>query len=853
MKSWMLRLGALAIFSGVGCLGVMFAQHRFAAKDDAPPPDFSKPPVNAEAVAAMSGNTPGDRYSRQLGAMNSGAPAQTTEVMPSSPDHQPVDPFQGADQTGLGSNYRNSGEKPTASSEANAGDHDIDRRVTPAAYEEKTPEQSGGAATNSGAADHQLVRNPFRSGSESGEPRRLDADPNAAPMAADARAISGAHDNAATAVDLPDAGGMNSTGGASRAIPMAGNDPRYVDSAARKASGIAAATGVVEAAHDLMGGSAATTPADVNAGSRYGNPAISNAPAANPSSPTDNYRQPAGANDLRATSEAQSPNDLRAGSSARGLDSPEAMTSRGVPAAMPNDLSSASALSNSAMPNAVMPNSGSIANLASTANSANGMPIGSSGPVATGANVEGSGRPGDKKFEGAQTPSVTIEKMAPTEIKVGKEATFAVVVRNTGPVLANDVQVTDAVPQGTRLIATTPKTSLGPRGEIVWKVGDMKPGDESKLEVQVMPLEEGEIGSTAVVQFRSVASMRTVATKPELVLDVTAPQQVMIGSDAKMQIKLSNPGTGAASKVVLSAHIPATFQHPAGTELEFEVGEFRPGESRDLDLSLHAVQAGPGPITVAAQDDASLRVEKAANIEVVAPRLEVKLAGPAMRYLDRQAKYTVSVNNPGTASAKNLTLTTQLPKGMQFVEASDSGQYDASSNSVLWGLDELPAGQSGNVTLTALAKEAGDQKVRSEVKAAGGLSDGTDQITVVEGVAAVNFTVAHLEDPVEVGGQATYEIHIVNQGSKAASRLQVVAVFPQEIKPVSGDGPSKQAVEGQRIAFEPLARLAPKADITYRVVGQCLSPGDLRIQVLLQTDDMAKPVIKEEGTRVYKD
>ena len=120
-------------------------------------------------------------------------------------------------------------------------------------------------------------------------------------------------------------------------------------------------------------------------------------------------------------------------------------------------------------------------------------------------------------------------------------------------------------------------------------------------------------------------------------------------------------------------------------------------------------------------------------------------------------------------------------------------------------------------------------------------------------VAAVNFTVAHLEDPVEVGGQATYEIHIVNQGSKAASRLQVVAVFPNEIKPVSGDGPSKQAVEGQRIAFEPLARLALKADITYRVVGQCLSPGDLRIQVLLQTDDMAKPVIKEEGTRVYKD
>src|SRR5262249_5939630 len=141
MKSWMLRLGALAIFSGVGCLGVMFAQHRFAVKEDAPPPDFSKPPVNADAVAAMSGSNPaGDRYSRQLGAMNSGAPAQTTEVTPASPDRQLVDPFQGADQTGLGSNYRNSGEKPTASSEANVGDRDVDQRVIPAAYDEKPQE-----------------------------------------------------------------------------------------------------------------------------------------------------------------------------------------------------------------------------------------------------------------------------------------------------------------------------------------------------------------------------------------------------------------------------------------------------------------------------------------------------------------------------------------------------------------------------------------------------------------------------------------------------------------------------------------------------------------------------------------
>ena len=70
---------------------------------------------------------------------------------------------------------------------------------------------------------------------------------------------------------------------------------------------------------------------------------------------------------------------------------------------------------------------------------------------------------------------------------------------------------------------------------------------------------------------------------------------------------------------------------------------------------------------------------------------------------------------------------------------------------------------------------------------------------------------------------------------------------------MSGEGPAKQGISGQQVIFEPLSRLAPKADVTYRVVGQCLAPGDCRIQVLLKTEEMEKPVTKEESTRVYKD
>jgi hypothetical protein len=53
--------------------------------------------------------------------------------------------------------------------------------------------------------------------------------------------------------------------------------------------------------------------------------------------------------------------------------------------------------------------------------------------------------------------------------------------------------------------------------------------------------------------------------------------------------------------------------------------------------------------------------------------------------------------------------------------------------------------------------------------------------------------------------------------------------------------------------FEPLPRLAPKADTTYRIRVQGIQPGDLRLRVELSTDEISQPVNKEESTRVYSD
>lgn len=466
--------------------------------------------------------------------------------------------------------------------------------------------------------------------------------------------------------------------------------------------------------------------------------------------------------------------------------------------------------------------------------------------------IAGQGRPGPKLLEGAQSPTLVVEKAAPEEIQVGKPAVFAIRVQNTSSAPAHDVVIHDLVPQGTQLMETHPAAQVVD-GRLVWSIGTLKPNDTATVEMQVLPLAEGEIGSVAVVHSASEASVRTRCTRPQLTIDVNVPDEVLIGDDVAISIKISNPGTGIATGVVLTETIPDQLQHPSGSELEYEVGDLKPGESRQIELTMNAVKAGQVVNNLVAQGEGELRAEQQSQFMVVAPQLEVSMQGPKRRYLERQATYTVTVSNPGTAAAKEVQLITHLPKGLKFMGANNAGEYDPVTNTVHWVLEELPPKEAGQVTLTTLPVEMGEQMLKVESVAQRGLSAEQEEVVSVEGVAAILFQLVDVADPIEVGGETTYEIRVVNQGSKAATNVELVAIFPPQLKPRSANGPTRDTIHGQEVRFQPLNRLPPKGETTYQVRAQGIAPGDLRVQVQLMAGEMQSPVTKEESTRVYAD
>ncbi|MCU0977635.1 MAG: hypothetical protein MUF25_00535 [Pirellulaceae bacterium] len=474
--------------------------------------------------------------------------------------------------------------------------------------------------------------------------------------------------------------------------------------------------------------------------------------------------------------------------------------------------------------------------------------------AATAANsAEGDGVPGAEQLDGVQSPALSVEKLAPPEIQVGKEATFQIHVRNVGKVAAHEVTILDRIPKGTQFVNATPPATPTSQGQLMWNAGTLQPGDEVTVSLQLMPLSEGELGSVAQVVFQTQAAVRTLCTKPQLSVTHAGPQKVLIGETVVFDITVSNPGSGIATSVIMEEDVPEGLAHAAGRELEFEIGSLRPNESRQLQLTLKADKPGLVRNEILVRGDANLIAQHAVELEVIAPALEVALQGPKMRYLDRPATYDVVISNPGTAPAREVELVTYLPKGMKFVSADHKGQYEPQNHAVFWSLEELPANQTGGAKLTVLPLETGAQKLKLEGRAELGLKQSFEQVVQVESVAELQFTVVDEADPIEVGAETTYLITLTNSGSSAATNVQLAINLPTELKALGGDGPTRVAVDGDKLLVDPLARIGPGEEAVYRIKVQGGAAGHQRIQVQLVTQEMPVAVNREEVTRVYDD
>ncbi|MDD5644790.1 MAG: hypothetical protein PHO00_05020 [bacterium] len=107
------------------------------------------------------------------------------------------------------------------------------------------------------------------------------------------------------------------------------------------------------------------------------------------------------------------------------------------------------------------------------------------------------------------------------------------------------------------------------------------------------------------------------------------------------------------------------------------------------------------------------------------------------------------------------------------------------------------------------------------------------------------------EDPVEVGGNATYVVEIRNEGTSPCTNVKLESKVPDKMEFVSAEAPVNFTCESGSVDFEPYPFLPSGDKITYAITCKVLKEGSTKHTAVLTYDQSEQPIIDEEGTSCY--
>ncbi|MEZ6058873.1 MAG: hypothetical protein R3C19_00765 [Planctomycetaceae bacterium] len=276
-----------------------------------------------------------------------------------------------------------------------------------------------------------------------------------------------------------------------------------------------------------------------------------------------------------------------------------------------------------------------------------------------------------------------------------------------------------------------------------------------------------------------VGSQDTGPQSPSVTLQWVQHGDFNVGQECKCDLIIRNSSDSPVRHVIAEAVIPDGLQviaaspdpnSTAGSALwTFE--ELAAGDSRRVELTV--VPLGRGGM----QLNAFVRFTgfAASVFTVKEPMLQLSVDGPAQVEVGQQGSYVVSVTNPGTGVARNVTIQAAIPEGLEHRRGS----------LLTIEVGTLNPGESRQAKLSVAAVQGGPQNLAVRATADGELTDQTTtNITVVEPQLSI---AVHGPEQRVVGQQTDYEVVVVNDGNVASNNVRAKYRVPEGYEFISAD------------------------------------------------------------------
>ena len=467
---------------------------------------------------------------------------------------------------------------------------------------------------------------------------------------------------------------------------------------------------------------------------------------------------------------------------------------------------------------------------------------------------------GVRVISGVMRPNLVLQKTAPKNASVGSPLDYSIFVRNEGDATAFEVIVEDEVTSSVEVNGARPQPDFDrSTGKLIWRFDAIKPGDAEEIKVQVTPTGEGTLDGVASVKFKSRVQATTVVTAPRLRLQMTGPKEVKLGEEVAYRYVITNDGTGEARDVFLRTLLPngGGFNHPQGRDLEYEIQSMRPGEQREIILSV--VAGEPGEHQTKAELTASGTGSEQATWQtnVVGAQLQIVRRGPKRRYVGRAGVYENVVTNETNFDSIDAKLIEQVPDGMRFISADNGGRYDAESRSVTWTIHRIGAGRQKLLQIELMPTSAGSRESTVTVlENAGFRSDDYVSTTVVEDLHNVSADISQLDGPVAIGETFGFTVMIDNRGTADATDVELQIDVPEEIQVIGAGSSAVQAklLAGNVVQYNVIVQIEPgqKQAFQIKLTGaRPVSNGLVKARVRYR--QMQEPLVVSESVTVYRD
>jgi uncharacterized repeat protein (TIGR01451 family) len=247
-------------------------------------------------------------------------------------------------------------------------------------------------------------------------------------------------------------------------------------------------------------------------------------------------------------------------------------------------------------------------------------------------------------------------------------------------------------------------------------------------------------------------------TSPQLSLDTSGPSQASVGAAVTYRILLTNTGDLPAKGVVVSEEVPAgvTFVSSApppvvtGRKLEWDVGELPARETRSIDVTFRADQAGSFNHCASVETENNLSASDCVATSVTTPQLDVQVAVSPQAEVGQTTRFEIVVTNRSALPATGLEITSTFDQGLKHLKAESP---------ITRGMEDLPAGASQTVYMTFQVVAVGRSCNQIEVTGAGGLRGAASAcVTAVPATTPAPQPIPTQPQPVQPAGQPVIEL-----------------------------------------------------------------------------------------------